>query len=183
MSKSSVDRLMDRRAALGVLGCAPFVASLGCSSPYVRVDKGWENARRTDYVLPRWRWAPTSARQIVDAVVRAEKEGHRVRMTGSGHSFSDVAVTDDWLLDPTGLTSILPLDRSSLRADARPESLVRVGGGMTIHALNAALDAMGLALRTTTPSTPSRSVWAVSASSTPWCSARCRGSGSSSGAR
>jgi FAD/FMN-containing dehydrogenase len=136
VSTSSRDPRLGRRTALGLLAYAP-LAAVGCSSPYVRVDRGWENARRTDYVLPRWRWAPKSARDVIDAVARAEKEGHRLRMVGSGHSFSDVAVSDDWLLDPTGLTSVLPLDRSSLRADAHPETLVRIGGGMTIHNLNA----------------------------------------------
>ena len=138
---------LSRRAVLeGALGAASLAGLQGCVSPYVRVVKGWENARRTEFVLPRWTWAPASARQVVDAVVRAEREGHRVRMTGSGHSFSDVAITDDWLLAPTGLSFVRPADRTALRADAAPETLVRVGGGTPISVLNRALEGMGLAL-------------------------------------
>ena len=44
----------------------------------------------------------------------AEAQQKRVRMTGSGHAFSDVAMTDDTLLSPLGLTRALPLDRSEL---------------------------------------------------------------------
>ncbi len=138
---------MTRRAVLeGGLGAASLAGLQGCSRTYYPVVKGWENARRTDFVLPRWSWAPRSVRELVEAVARAEREGHRVRMTGSGHSFSDVAINDDWLLSPTSLTGLLPVDTSSLRASAAPETLVRVSGGMRISALNQQLEARNLAL-------------------------------------
>jgi len=108
---------------------------------------GWRNKLGTTYVLPRWQYRPTSADDLVNLVSKAEREGRRIRMTGSGHSFSDVAINADWLLSPSGLTQVLPLDVSSLRVDAKPETLVRVQSGCTIRNLNLALEDRGLALQ------------------------------------
>jgi hypothetical protein len=110
------------------------------------VPSGWSNALGTTYALPRWAWAPRSAGEVIEAVHRATAEGHRVRMTGNGHSFSDVAVNEDWLLSPRGLQRILDIDAASLRQGVNPSMLVRVQAGVSIHALNRALGLRGLAL-------------------------------------
>jgi hypothetical protein len=138
---------LGRRALLrgAAAGCAA-LALPGCGGGVAMTPQGWSNALGTAYTLPRWKWAPTSAADLVTAVRRASAEGRRIRMTGSGHSFSDVALNDDWLLSPLGLVCPLPVDTGTLRADAQPETLFRVQSGCTVHALNAALDARGLAL-------------------------------------
>ncbi len=71
-------------------------------------------------------------------------------MTGSGHSFSDVAITDDILLGPDHLRESLPLDARSLRTDVPKKPgrhLVRVQCGATIRQLNSRTWKAGLALQ------------------------------------
>ncbi len=67
---------------------------------------------------------------------RAEAEGTTVRAVGAGHSWSDAALTDGYLVLPDGLAGIADVDGQ----------LVRVLGGTHLRDLNAALDARGLAL-------------------------------------
>ncbi len=105
----------------------------------------WHNFSGTQEVAPEYMAAPTSAAELVRAVTLATQHGKRIRMTGSGHSHSDVAVTEDVLLTPTGLTDVLTLDRSRLEDPDAP-GLVRVESGITLRALDAYLDSQNLAL-------------------------------------
>jgi len=81
---------------------------------------------------------PAGVEDVVAALERAAAAGERVRVAGSGHSFTDVACTDGRLLTLERMDRVLDVDRASGR--------VRVEGGITIHALSAALAAHGLAL-------------------------------------
>jgi FAD-linked oxidoreductase len=81
---------------------------------------------------------PASVAEIVAALERAATAGERVRVVGSGHSFSDLACTDGRLLSLERMDRVLDVDRVSGR--------VRVEGGITIHALSGALATHGLAL-------------------------------------
>lgn len=105
----------------------------------------WQNFSGTQEVAPEYMAEPTSAAELVKAVSLAKENGKRIRMTGSGHSHSNVAVTEDVLLTPKGLTDVLPLDTRRLKDPDAPR-LVRVESGITLRALNAHLDARGLAL-------------------------------------
>lgn len=69
----------------------------------------------------------------------AARSGLRVRVAGAGHSFSDIACGDGLLLGLEKLDGLLDVDAGS--------GLVKVQAGITIHALNEALAARGLALR------------------------------------
>jgi len=89
---------------------------------------------------------PTTLPEIVDIVRRAEGEHRQVRAVGSGHAFSDIAITDDYLIDTHGLNKVLVLDKKSLKAEAKDLTLVEVECGITIADVNAALDGLGLAL-------------------------------------
>ncbi len=81
---------------------------------------------------------PESIAEVAAAVERAAAHDQRVRVAGAGHSFSDIALTDGRLLTLARMSRVLDVDRSS--------GLVRVQGGITIHALNARLAEHGLAL-------------------------------------
>ena len=98
----------------------------------------WRNWSGLASVSPRQVVRPTSPEEVADAVLAARAAGMRVKMPGSGHSFTDIALTDGTLLDPTGLTGITEVDRSAMT--------VTVLAGTTLHQLNAALDVLGLAL-------------------------------------
>jgi L-gulono-1,4-lactone dehydrogenase len=81
---------------------------------------------------------PSSIDELSDAIARAAGEGRRVRVAGSGHSFSDIACTDGVMVRLDRMTRVLDVDRSS--------GLVRVQAGITLRELSRRLDEHGLAL-------------------------------------
>jgi FAD-linked oxidoreductase len=98
----------------------------------------WSNWARDQRCVPAAIERPTSIAEIAAALERAAAHDQRVRVAGAGHSFSDIALTDGRLLRLDRMSRLLDVDRAS--------GLVRVQGGITIHALNARLAAIGLAL-------------------------------------
>ena len=89
---------------------------------------------------------PGTLDEVVAAVQEAERRGVEARAVGSGHSWSDVALTPGFLLQPEGLARPLSLEVPELRHGTNLESLVRVEAGMRIRDLNRHLDGEGLAL-------------------------------------
>jgi L-gulono-1,4-lactone dehydrogenase len=70
--------------------------------------------------------------------VAARANGLRVKMVGSGHSFTGIAVADGLLLMPDRLTGVRSVDRDAMR--------VTVLAGTPLHELNSTLHDLGLAL-------------------------------------
>ncbi len=97
----------------------------------------WRNWAGDEGCAPAAIERPGSTAEVAGAVERAAAAGERVRVAGSGHSFTDVACTDGRLLSLERMDRVLDVDRSS--------GLVRVEAGITIHALSAALASHGLA--------------------------------------
>ncbi|MBB4936044.1 L-gulonolactone oxidase [Streptosporangium album] len=80
--------------------------------------------------------APSSTREVARAVRDAGASGRRVRMVGTGHSFTGVALTDGLLLRPDALTGIREVG----------DGWVTAAAGTPLSALNEELARMGLAL-------------------------------------
>jgi FAD-linked oxidoreductase len=98
----------------------------------------WQNWAGIATADPARRYWPKTADDIADAVKDAAAAGLTVRALGSGHSFTPAAATVGAALDLSGWTGIVSAD---------PESgLVTVRSGTTLRALNADLDALGLAM-------------------------------------
>ncbi len=98
----------------------------------------WRNWAGDERCAPAAIERPSSIAEVAAALERAAAQGQRVRVAGGGHSFGDIALTDGRLLRLDRMNRLLEVDRSN--------GLVRVQGGITIHALNARLAAVGLAL-------------------------------------
>jgi L-gulonolactone oxidase len=81
---------------------------------------------------------PAAVGEVAGAVERAVTAGRCVRVAGSGHSFTGAALTDGTLVSLERMGALLDADREN--------GLVRVQGGMTLHALSEALAGHGLAL-------------------------------------
>ncbi|MEU8084537.1 D-arabinono-1,4-lactone oxidase [Micromonospora sp. NPDC049101] len=81
---------------------------------------------------------PGSPTDVVEAVRSAVADGARIRVTGSGHSFTAVALADDRRMELSELDTVVSIDV--------PRRLVTVPAGMTLHALNGLLARHGLAL-------------------------------------
>ena len=106
----------------------------------------WHNHTGNQTCTPFQVVRPGSLRELVDLVRRAEYEGRAVRAVGAGHSWSDVALTDGFLVDPGELSGVSGVDGEPLTPAAGELSLVRVLGGTPIHVLNDELWEMGRAL-------------------------------------
>lgn len=98
----------------------------------------WRNWAADERCRPAAVELPGSVDEISEAVTRAARHDRHVRVAGSGHSFSDVALTDGSQLRLDRLTRVLDVDR--------PSGLVRVQAGITIQALSRQLVEHGLAL-------------------------------------
>jgi L-gulono-1,4-lactone dehydrogenase len=99
----------------------------------------WRNWAGDEHCRPATVEIPSSLEQISEAMARATACEQRVRVAGSGHSFSDIAlITDGSQLRLDRLTRVLDVDRSA--------GLVRVQAGITIRALSRRLAEHGLAL-------------------------------------
>jgi hypothetical protein len=116
--------------------------------------KRWHNDTGNQRIYPLKQRTPTTLAELREIVREAERERITVRAAGSGHSWSDVALTDGILVRPEGLAKPLELDRALLRAGAAAEdreehtggTLVQVQAGMRIAELNSHLRAQCLAL-------------------------------------
>lgn len=85
---------------------------------------------------------PRDTAHVAELLVAAARQGRRVRPLGSGHSFSAIGRPVDLAVDLSAITQV-----TNVRVDAAGGGgAVRVGGGITLHALNATLEALGLAL-------------------------------------
>src|ERR1700677_1241103 len=98
----------------------------------------WHNWAGTASANPARRYWPRSTEAIADAGKEAAASGLTVRALGSGHSFTPAAATSGAALDLSGWSGVQSADPLS--------GLVTVRSGTTIRALNAALDALGLAM-------------------------------------
>ena len=97
----------------------------------------WRNWAGDQRCAPAAFERPGSVAEIVAALERAAAAGQRVRVAGSGHSFTAAACTDGRMLSLERMDRVLDVDRAS--------GLVRVEAGISIHALSEALAEQGLA--------------------------------------
>jgi FAD-linked oxidoreductase len=81
---------------------------------------------------------PGSRAELAEAVAAAAAAGRKVSVAGSGHSFSEAALTDGVMVRIEALRGILDADAGS--------GLVRVGAGTRLDDLNEELSAIGLAM-------------------------------------
>ncbi len=81
---------------------------------------------------------PHDAGDVVAAVREARERGQRVKMVGTGHSFTDIALTDGVLLLPDAMRGITGVDRGA--------GTVTALAGTTLRGLNEALARLGLSL-------------------------------------
>jgi hypothetical protein len=89
---------------------------------------------------------PATLAELRGLVRRAEREGKTVRAAGARHAWSDIALTNGFMVEPDNLSGVEAVDGATLRAGHDAARLVWVGSGTHLRTLNPALDAMGLAL-------------------------------------
>ena len=110
----------------------------------LKTNKVWKNTiKKYGGKMPYYA-IPKSLDDLIELVKRAEQENKRLKAVGSGHSFSDVAVPETYLVDLKKLNQLLPLDTGKLNAKYRTTNLVHVEGGMTIQRFNKRMDKKNL---------------------------------------
>ncbi|MEY2442801.1 MAG: hypothetical protein QOJ46_2227, partial [bacterium] len=117
------------------------------SEPSFEVRTTWKNHLGNQSIDPLRIYEPRSIDDVVGIVRAAEQAGVTTRAVGSGHSWSDVALTDGFLMKTGGLARVPSAEPDFLTASWAGRDLVRTEAGIRLEQLNAYLDRAGLALR------------------------------------
>lgn len=108
-------------------------------SMLAKYRRRWRNWSGSVEAVPNFRSYPVSVPQIQSEVLRAAEEGERIRVGGSGQSFSPLSWTDENLLSLNYFTGIESVDIQQRR--------VWVRSGTRLRQLAADLTDRGLALQ------------------------------------
>jgi hypothetical protein len=115
--------------------------------PPFQERSSWHNHTKNQSVEPVRIYDAQSLADLVSIVKNAEAFGMSVRAVGSGHSWSDVALTNGFLIKTHRLKKLLDLEAELLLPGVDTRHLVRVEAGITIRDLNRALYERKLALK------------------------------------
>lgn len=102
------------------------------------IGEEWRNWTGDQACRPVEAVRPRSRDELAEAVARAAAAGRKVSVAGSGHSFTEAAMTDGAMVHVEALSGILDADRAG--------GLVRVGAGTVLADLNEGLHSLGLAM-------------------------------------
>jgi len=102
-----------------------------------RAGGEWRNWAGDQACRPAAVERPGSAAEVAEAIERARTAGRGVRAAGSGHSFTDAALTGGTLISLDRMRRILEVDRAS--------GLARIEAGISLRECSEALEAHGLA--------------------------------------
>jgi L-gulono-1,4-lactone dehydrogenase len=98
----------------------------------------WRNWTGDQRCSPARIARPRDRDELVTAIGSAAEAGHKVSLAGSGHSFTEAALTDGTLVDVGGLSGTIDADPGA--------GLIKVGAGTVLADLNEELDRLGLAM-------------------------------------
>jgi FAD-linked oxidoreductase len=99
----------------------------------------WKNWARNQQCAPGRIHRPVSEQEIIRIVKNAAENGERVKVVGSGHSFTGIALTDGHLIDSSDYNTVLSVDQDKNR--------ITVQSGIPLHELNEQLWRRGLAMQ------------------------------------
>ena len=98
----------------------------------------WRNWSREQKCRPAIMARPHTREGMIEAIVDATEAGRKIKVAGSGHSFTPAALTDGTMLRLEGMHRLLEVDRAGNR--------VKAEAGISLHDLNRRLDRHGMAL-------------------------------------
>jgi L-gulonolactone oxidase len=99
---------------------------------------GWSNWAGDQTCRPVEVARPGNRDELGEAIAAAGAAGRKVSVAGSGHSFTEAAMTDGTMVRIEALRGVIDADRES--------GLVKVGAGTVLADLNEELDRLGLAM-------------------------------------
>jgi FAD-linked oxidoreductase len=98
----------------------------------------WQNWAGLESADPRTTISPASPEEVLAAVESARRDRSRVKMVGTGHSFTAISAPEDVMLRPDRLRGIVDVDRDAMTVTAY--------AGTQLKVLNAELERLGLSL-------------------------------------
>jgi L-gulono-1,4-lactone dehydrogenase len=98
----------------------------------------WRNWAGDQSCTPLERLRPGGVEELTEGIGRAVAAGRKVGVAGSGHSFTEAAMTAGTMVDVGAFSGVIDADRDS--------GLIRVGGGTVLARLNEELSRLGLAM-------------------------------------
>ena len=98
----------------------------------------WRNWSGDQRCSPAERVRPRDRDELAGALVAAAEAGRTVSVAGSGHSFTEAAMTDGTMIDVAALSGVIDADPGS--------RMVKVGAGTVLAELNEELHRLGLAM-------------------------------------
>ena len=78
----------------------------------------WSNWTGDQTCTPRRAGGPRSRQELVEVVAGAAADGRTVKVAGSGHSFSECALTDGVMVHLGGLDQVLDADGELVKVQA-----------------------------------------------------------------
>jgi hypothetical protein len=112
-------------------------------------DEPWSNWAGNQGLTPYMHCHPQTLQDLITIVRQAEDGGKRVRAVGSSWSFTDVAITNDYLVETDQLNNVLTtVLGAALNARGAALQLVHVEAGIKVSDLCNFLDSQNLALKT-----------------------------------
>lgn len=111
-----------------------------------KVRTTWRNRLGNQRITPLRIYEPATIDEVARIVTQAERDGVTARAVGSGHSWSDAALTEGYLMKTSRLARVPAPEPDFLRTEWQGRRLVRAEAGIRIKELNAHLDRNGLAL-------------------------------------
>ncbi|KAF8924711.1 D-arabinono-1,4-lactone oxidase-domain-containing protein [Dissophora ornata] len=101
-------------------------------------NKTFENWARTFRCVPEQYYTPTTEEEIIKIIHLARLSGKRVKAIGTGHSPSDLACTDGFMINTDKLNRLISVDKSKMT--------ITVQAGMKLHKLHDHLELYDLAM-------------------------------------
>ncbi|HEX3036781.1 MAG TPA: D-arabinono-1,4-lactone oxidase [Thermodesulfobacteriota bacterium] len=98
----------------------------------------WTNWRENQECRPAKKFMPASVNEVIKIVKEARANGQKIRVAGTGHSWTDLVCTDGYLISLDKLNRVISVDKNI--------SQITVQAGIKIQDLNDELDRHGLAL-------------------------------------
>jgi FAD-linked oxidoreductase len=100
--------------------------------------QAWRNWAGDQACAPFEQLHPRSREELAEAISAAATAGRKVSVAGSGHSFTEAAMTDGTMVSVGALSGVIDADR--------PSGLVKVAAGTVLAELNEELHRLGLAM-------------------------------------
>jgi L-gulonolactone oxidase len=96
----------------------------------------WSNWAGNQACAPVATPRPSTEAELVEIVRRAAAEGRRVKVYGAGHSFTDIACTDGYLVNLDRYNQVLNIDTQNHRVKVQAGiSTARLGEELALHGM------------------------------------------------